>query len=110
MAHECARKKERAMREGISNIVAEKNIKVACWFTAYNSRVMLRPEAGLGLGRFSLIRPAAHCPITSVAVHSLRSGGVMSAIGQRHVTANVSVNKFERMKLIAAAEEKSKRE
>jgi hypothetical protein len=48
-----------------------------------NSRYMLR----------AVYRPwpSAHAPFdASVTVHSLRSGGVMSAIGARHITANVA--------------------
>jgi hypothetical protein len=47
-----------------------------------NSRYMLRAEYRPW--------PSAHAPFdASVTVHSLRSGGVMSAIGARHITANV---------------------
>ena len=50
-----------------------------------NSRYMLRAEYRPW--------PSAHAPFdASVTVHSLRSGGVMSAIGARHITAHVVQN------------------
>jgi hypothetical protein len=66
-----AKIKWRAMNEDILDNVAKNNTAVACWFTAYNTR-MPGGQSATQNCRFD----------ASVTVHSLRSGGVMSAMPQ----------------------------
>jgi hypothetical protein len=91
-AHPCAKRNVRNKTNKNKDRQRRKTyIIVATQKLSGNSRVMRRPEAGLGLARFSLFRPAAHCLRLKAACHVGQKHALRHAAyrKQRHNTANV---------------------